>query len=127
MPARQLLDHCEEDAVILHNDSDSVEADQFKTMPRKQWKSLQLIRCRKTRFYSTTWEGKSRWRVTIRHGANSLLDLGLTDPVVIDRLNKGEDISRDCILTISLAGPWSPDGIQPKRCYKLVAGVIEVP
>ncbi len=127
MSAKTILRYCESDTVILHNDFDSVESDYFKTIPKEQWKSLQLVRCESVEFYLTTnWEGSKRWRASIAYGKKKCLYLGLTDPVLIERLNADEDISRKCILTISLAGPWSQGGVQPKRCYKLVEGVIEL-
>jgi len=126
MHTEDLLRYCEDDTVILHNDRDYVEPGYFQTIPKRQWKSLQLVRPSAVQFYAKTWKGRNRWRALIRHGANKQLDLGLTDPVLIERLNRDEETSQDCFLTISLAGPWTPDGVQPERCYKLVAGVIEL-
>ncbi|MEA3351567.1 MAG: hypothetical protein U9Q82_13180 [Chloroflexota bacterium] len=126
MSVDRVLRYCENNDIILHNDSDSVEADYFQTIPKHQWKSLQLIRSSDVSFYANTWEGKKRWRARLEYGRKRRLDLGLTDPVLIERLSRNEKISHDCLLTISLAGPWTPGGIQPKRCYKLVAGVIEL-
>jgi hypothetical protein len=56
-----------------------------------------------------------------------MLDLKLTDPLTSDRLRNNEKISKNCILAVSLATPWSPRGSdQPERCYKMVAGVVEL-
>jgi len=126
MAVDRVLRYLENNDIILHNDSDNVEADYFQTIPKHQWKSLQLIRSSDVSFYANTWEGKKRWRARFEYGRKGRLDLGLTDPVLIERLGRNEEISQDCLLTISLAGPWTPDEIQPKRCYKLVAGVIEL-
>ena len=126
MSVQDVLKYCESDTVILHNDDNYVQADYFQNIPKRQWKSLQLIHCAKVKFYFTTWEGMKKWRATIPYGTNKSLDLSLTDPVLIERLNRDESINQDCLLTISLAGPWSRDSTQPKCCYKLVAGVIEL-
>ena len=126
IPVRDVLKYCESDKIILHNDDDSIEANYFETIPKQQWKSLQLIHPVNTKFSSTSWEGKKKWRGIFQYSVNKHLNLGLTDPILIERLNRDEEISQDCLLTISLGGPWSRDGIQPKRCYKLIAGVIEL-
>ena len=126
MSVKDVLKYLESDAVILHNDDDSVAIDYFQTIPRQEWKSLQLIKSAKVTFYSTSWQGRKRWRALIHHGDNKRLDLGLTDPMLVERLNRNDGVSGSYLLTVSLAGPWSPDNIQLKRCYKLVAGVIEI-
>lgn len=126
MPVEEILTYCEANDIILHNHDDCVEAGYFETIPLLQWQSLQLIHSENVHFYSTIWDGKRRWRSRLQYGGARTLDIKLTDPVLVERLSRGEQISHNCILTISLAGPWSPDGIQPMRCYKLVAGVIEL-
>ena len=126
MSVKDVLKYLERDAVILHNDDDNVIFGYFQTISQQNWKSLQLIRSAKVEFYSTSWEGRKRWRALIHHGGNKLLNLRITDPTLAQKLNRNDSVSEDCILTISLAGPWSPDNIQPERCYKLVAGVIEL-
>ena len=50
----------------------------------------------------------------------------VTDPVTCERLEQGENISKDCLLTVSMATGWSPDKRTAKRCYKFVAGVVEL-
>lgn len=125
MTAREVLRYCEDDEIILHNHDDFVEASYFEQIPKSQWKSLQLVHPINVQFHPDTWERK-KWRALLKHGQNMRLDLAVTDPRIIERLDGRQNIREDCLLTISLAGPWTPDGIQPKRCYKLVAGVIEL-
>ena len=124
LTAKKAAAYCENAETILHNHDNFVDLAYFATIPKRQWKSLQLVRPTSVEFYATTWENKKRWRVLLRHGKNNQLDLPLTDPKAIERLNSSEAISPNCLLTISLGGPWPSDSVTPK-CYKLVAGVIE--
>jgi hypothetical protein len=122
----QVIKYCEDDTIILHNENDCVDESYFCSIQKSQWKSLQLVHSTKIVFHSSTWENKKRWRASFQYGKGGHIDLGVTDPIIIERLNKGTEISKDCLITISLAGPWSPSSSEPKRCYKLIAGVIEL-
>lgn len=119
----ELLPYCESNSVILHNHEDRVPAIYFDTLSRDQWKSLQLIRSKDVSFHVDPFD---KMRAYFCDGEGYQLSLKVTDPVFLNRLNEKKDVSRDCIMTISLAAPWSPDDIQPLKCYKLVAGVIEL-
>lgn len=123
--ARHLLKHSEDDAVILHNQLDYVRAVCFSAVPNQNWKSLQLVRNRSVRFERDSHR-KDKWRALFVNSKGNPFDLAVTDPVVCERLNTGGNINRDCLLTISLAPGWSPTRDRAKRCYKFVAGVIEL-
>lgn len=120
---RALLKYCEDDFVILHNHTDRLLATFFENLPREKWKSLQLIRNKSVSFHLDYW-GKRR--AFFRDGQGHYLELTVKDPVFLNKLVREEDVSNDCIMTISLAGPWSPSETEAERCYKLVAGVIEL-
>lgn len=120
-----LLRYCEDDSVILHTYKEYVLPSLFAKAPRSKWKSLQLVHNTNVTFVPHGSD-PNRWRTYFRDGRGRLLDLKLTDPVISNRLRNNEKISCNCILTLSLATPWSPDGVQPERCYKLVAGVVEL-
>jgi hypothetical protein len=120
---KDLLEYTDNSAVILHNHLDFVPASLFSKIPRDQWKSLQLVLNLRVKFKR---DQRNKWRAYIQDGERYTLGLKITDPVVLDRLERGEKISSNCILTISLATPWSPDKKTPERCYKLVAGVVEI-
>lgn len=122
---KDLLKYCEDDSVILHNDQDRVSSDFFIKLPKDRWKSLQLIHNKNITFNHDLFN-KRKWRACFRDGKGSYLKLKVTDTVILGRLNLDDEIGKDCILTISLAGAWSPNRITPKRCYKLVAGVVEL-
>jgi len=123
--AKDLLKYCEEDTVILHNHKEYVLPSFFTKTSKNKWKSLQLVNIKNVRFNSAFKKGQ--WRVCFQDGKGCELDIKLTDPIISDRLRSGEKVSKNCIMTISLATAWSPkDSEQPERCYKMVAGVVEL-
>jgi hypothetical protein len=114
---------CENMNVVLHTSGDSVEPALLDALPPSDWKSLQLIKA-KVDFTRDTRD-RTRWRASFDDGQANSLYLKVTDAATCAKLDEEGDISRECLLTISLAVPWAPaDGSQPERCYKLVAGVI---
>ena len=122
---QDLLKYCEDDSVILHNHQDYVSPDLLLNKPLSEQKSLQLIHSKNVKFCRDSYK-KEMWRVYFQYGRRNYLDLKLTDVVLSDRLRNDEKISPDCILTISLATPWKPNEKTPARCYKMVAGVVEL-
>lgn len=122
---KELLEYCEDDNVILHNHQDHVLPEFFAKLHKSKWRSLQLVHNSNVQF-SPAYD-PSKWRVVFRDTKGAILDLKLTDPIISGRLRRQEKISKNCILTVSLATPWSPQGSnEPKKCYKMVAGVVEL-
>jgi hypothetical protein len=123
---QDLLEYCEDDTVILHNHQEYVLPEFFTTLPKNKWRSLQLVQKQNVKFVHDSLDPK-KWRVLFQNGMGHTLNLKLTDPLISSRLRNNEKISNICILTVSLATPWSPQGSnQPERCYKMVAGVVEL-
>ena len=120
-----LLKYCEDDSVVLHNNLDHVRASCFRMIPSYGWKSLQFIRNDNVVFEQDV-NNKAKWRTKFVNSKGTALGLRITDPVICERLEHGENISEDCLLTVSMAAGWSPDKQTYKRCYKFVAGVIEL-
>jgi|GEM_PF-7027588 len=90
-------------------------------MPFEEWKSLQLVQA-EVNLERDYWH-RNRWRASFNDDFGNLPYLKFDYPETVDRLNNDEEVASDCILTISLAGPWTPpNGSQAERCYKLVAG-----
>jgi hypothetical protein len=117
--------YCEDCSIILHSHNDRVAPEVLDEMPFKEWKSLQLVRT-DVNFERDSWK-RNRWRASFNDGAGKNLSLKVDYPEIVAKLNDGKKIGSDCMLTISLAGPWAPpDGSMPEKCYKLVAGVIEL-
>ncbi len=122
---KDLLKYCEDDSVILHNNLDHVRAGCFKIIPSHGWKSLQLVRNKNVVFEQDEYN-KAKWRANFINSKGNALSLRVTDPATCERLEQGENISKDCLLTVSMASGWSPDRQTAKRCYKFVAGVVEL-
>jgi len=122
---QDLLKYCEADSVILHNNRDYVPASCFRMIPTYGWKSLQLIRNDNVIFEQDE-NNKAKWRANFVNSKGTALSLRVTDTVACERLEQGEHISKNCLLTVSMAPGWSPDKQTPKRCYKFVAGVVEL-
>ena len=124
-PPKEIIGYCESSTMVLHSHNDYVEPDHFESLPFEQWKSLQLIRTN-VNFSMDTYK-PGHWRASFRDGEGHFLYLKVTDSMIVVKLNNGANIRSDSILTISLTGPWAPPGgSQPERCYKLVAGVIDL-
>jgi len=84
---------------------------------------LELVKA-KVSFSPNPWGG---WRANFQDGAGYNLSLKVTYSAILEKLDRGDNVAQTCLLTVSLAGPWAPPGdSQPKQCYKLVAGVIEL-
>jgi len=121
-----VLRYCEDDTVILHNHLARVSPDYFETLPREQWKSLQLIRNSRVRFEPDYRDARD-WRAHFRDGSGRHLALKVTDPLAGAFARRHEEVDGNCLLTVSLGGPWQPDDkLKPLMCYKLVAGVLAV-
>lgn len=122
---KKIIGYCEDSTIILHSSTDYVEPKYFDSLPFEQWKSLQLIRTNVN--FSKDIYKPGHWRASFSDGSGHYLYLKVTDSIIVAKLNNNATIGPNCILTISLTGPWAPrDGSQPERCYKLVAGVIEL-
>ncbi|HHT9140929.1 MAG TPA: dual OB domain-containing protein [Candidatus Tripitaka californicus] len=122
---KKIIGYCEDSTMILHSHTDYVEPKYFTPLSIEQWKSLQLIRTN-VDFSKDTYK-PSHWRASFHDSSGHLLYLKVTDSIIVAKLNSDAKVGADCILTISLTGPWAPsDGSKPERCYKLVAGVIEL-
>ena len=94
-------------------------------IPSYGWKSLQLVHNKNVAFEQDE-KNKAKWRANFANTTGVALSLRVTDPDICHRLDQGEMISKDCLLTVSMAAGWSPDKKTAKRCYKFVAGVIEL-
>ena len=55
-----------------------------------------------------------------------IYELKVTDPIVVDKIRKGQNISRKCLLTISMATPYKSQSYDKEYCWKMIAGVVEL-
>jgi hypothetical protein len=107
---------------LLHNQDRKVDPDIFTQIPRNQWKSLQLIRVNDL---IASLNQRRKAHCTFNYSGVSYR-LKVTDPTIIDKINKSHNISKQCLLTISMATPWAAQGNEKPYCWKMVAGVIEL-
>ncbi len=111
--------------LVLHTYGDHIEPSYLNSLPSSKWKSLQFIKAN-VEFVQDSWD-RNRWCAHFKDNQDNMHSMKITDTDFCTKLTRGEEVSQKCLLTVSLAGPWAPpDGSQPKRCYKLVAGVIEL-
>lgn len=116
----EVLKLCEERNVLLHTDSDRVPVQMIAALQPLLRYSLQLVRIRNARFYTTTsFKGKPQHRAQFEYGGVDY-DIVVTDPVAEARIAKKERMSPGCILTVSMGGPY--DG----NYFKFIAAVIEI-
>lgn len=113
----------DDDSVILHNSLDRVPFDYFSGIPNNEWKSLQLIHNTNVLFDQNPW---GKWKANFQDGQGHFYELAVTDPIILSQLEKGRAIGNDCIMAISLGGPYQRTSSDPVCCFKLVAGVIEL-
>ena len=112
---------------VLHGTSKVVDPHDLSILPPEKWVSLQLVQSDNVLFERNP-KKKNRWNVVFSTRAlGPRYELSVTDPVATDRLNKGDQIGGNCLLTVSLTEPIAlPQYHLPTLCYKLVAGVIEL-
>lgn len=116
-----------EDATpILHSTSDRVAPDDLRRLSADQWKSLQLVRPNDLEFARHYYD-PHRWVAEFKDADGNYYSLKITDPEATRRLEAGQTISPNSLLTISMAKPWTHDAAErPPLCYKIAAAVIEL-
>lgn len=118
--ATSLVEFCEKKKVLLHTDSDRVPETLIAETPPAKRYSLQLISVDDATFHTTTSVRRNRQiRATFSYAAHKY-SIVVTDPIAEDRVGEGEKLSKKCILTVSMGGPY--DG----NYFKFVAAVIEL-
>jgi len=116
----------ETDTPVLHTGNDRVDPAYLRTLDPREWKSLQLVRPRTIRF-ARHYFSPNRWVAHFEDTAGNSYSLKITDPIITRKLEAGQAISDNCLLTVSMAKAWTPNPAEtPPICYKLVATVIEL-
>jgi hypothetical protein len=121
-----LIASCGNFSTILHNSAKYVNPSYLQSLCFHERRTLQLIQ---TNNFSATRSSSSGWRGTIRTtSGQSLTDAKITDPMFVEKLNKGHQPTGICLVTVSLSMPFAPhqdwEGEHP--CWKLIAGVVEL-
>jgi hypothetical protein len=123
----EVLKYCSQARQVLHGAGKAVDPSHMERLPPENWTSLELVRPAKVSFEPDPKKDR-RWQARFSTGSvGPVYCLPVTDPVATWRLNGGEKLATECLLTVSLTGPieLSQHG-KPELCYKLVAAVIEL-
>lgn len=120
-----LIAHLEHSTPVLYTSNDRVSPSLLEKLPPTEWKSLQLVQPIDLHFVRDRVTAH-RWRAKFRDLAGNAYSLTVTDPKATRRLELGETIKQNSLLTVSLTKPWCPDPTSSAYCYKLVAAVIEL-
>ncbi len=123
--------YCESDRTVLHTDRAEAIPERyfrFRKVPRKQWKSLQLIDVSNVKFHE---EPPDKWNAVFTTKNRVQYELRVTDADFTEKLSQGyrPRENNKFILLLSLTRPWrhfKASRTKPRKCYKLVAGVIEM-
>ena len=115
---------------VLHNHHAYVTREEMEDKPFEERATLQLIyadnlQVRDARRNTTD---KHNWKGMIVSGGRQL-GVTITDPVFSGKLDRREQTSPSCLLTMSLSMPYKPPDWGDDReavCWKLIAGVIEI-
>jgi hypothetical protein len=115
---------------LLHNAAPWVALPYMHSLPHAARHTLQLVettamrtqRSRRRQGHDTVWIG------TLITTTGQRLQANITDPAFTARLNLGHQPDQHCLVTVSLSMPWRPADRpnDEERCWKLIAGVIEL-
>jgi hypothetical protein len=116
---------------VLHNHRKYVTPKELQQKAFEKRVTLQLIQVSrfKVRDARRNSTDKPNWKGAILSGGRKI-EVGITDTVCFERLNGGHKPSPSCFLTMSLSMPYKPpdwDEDEKPVCWKLIAGVIEIP
>lgn len=118
-------------ATLLHYcEHELLYADYGKAIPfdylkqRSPVRTLQLIEV-KSLYCKKNDSGK--WKGVIADKKYNFynVELSITDPIALEKLNRGESLGTHCLLCMSLSQPFTPFSSTAQFCYRLVAGIIE--
>ncbi|WP_186708803.1 dual OB domain-containing protein [Euhalothece natronophila] len=126
---KDILRYCQRDHYVLHNHKKYVTVTEITRKPFLQRNTLQLV-------YVTEFSvekklrdtGSNQYQATIvTANGQTLRRIGITDPVFVQKLDRGEQPNVPCLVTVSLSMPYRPDNWEgDDPCWKLLAGVIEL-
>ncbi len=130
MTPKDIEKYAKQPYYVLHNHKKYVMPGELQQKPFVKRVTLQLIRVDKFKVRDTRRKSTDRhsWKGVILSGGREL-EVGITDPVYFERLNRGHKPSPSCFLTMSLGMPYKPpdwDKGEEPACWKLIAGVIEL-
>ena len=126
--AANISKHAKRPYYVLHNSKRYVSPEELQRKPFEKRTTLELIHVDGLRIKDDRKSSgdKSNWK-GIMPCAGGEIDVKITDPVFCEKLDKGHKRSGPCVLTMSLSMPFKPAGWDEAVCWKLIAGVIELP
>jgi hypothetical protein len=118
---QDVLHFASRNSLILHNSSRYVTVPYLQSLLPQQRKTLQLV-------YVDQLLISSDKRAKLIVNNSCLLEkIKITDPILLNKLESGYQVSGSCLVTISLSMPFRPDDSwEVDPCWKLVSGVIEL-
>jgi len=130
VPPDYLLKFSSNEEYILHDDKRYVTVSYMRSLPVPERRTLQLV---KTVAFSAKpigkrFEASAKWEGSLITDNGKRLTTTITDPVFVRRLELGYQPKDRNLVTVSLGMPWRPpdwEGDDP--CWKLIAGVVELP
>ena len=127
--AKEILKYSSSEPYILHNYKKFVTVTELARKPFALRKTLQLVHVTEFVVEKKQREtGTNQYKATIvsRNGQR-LNRLGITDPLLVKKLDQGNEPIVPCLVTVSLSMPHRPpnwEGDDP--CWKLIAAVMEL-
>jgi len=120
-----IFEYIENEKYLLHNKDKKVDPEIFNTLPKHQWRSLQLISVTKPCFKPNPWNDRKHPICTFVYSEYTY-ELKITDPIIIHKIKNDAKISEKCLFTVSMATPFKSPSYEKPYCWKMVAGVIEL-
>ncbi|MFO0542892.1 MAG: dual OB domain-containing protein [Pseudanabaena sp.] len=122
-----LLAYYKDFPYILHNSLKYVSPSEIKALPAEKRHTVQLVQPKRFSIFSSG-NSNRKWKgsIELANGQTSE-NMTITDPVFIKKLDEGYLPNENCLLVVSLNMPWAaPDWKGEKRCWKLIASVIDL-
>lgn len=117
-----LLPYCEDN--ILYPECDRSIPYSY-LLQQSPLRTLQLIEVKSLHCYRNDHD-KPKARILDEKYGISDIELSITDPVTLKRLDYQESFTCHGLVCLSFSQPWQKDSSEELKCYRLVAGVIEI-
>ncbi len=126
----ELLRRCSGERHILHNGETHVTMEYLTALPPSRRCTLQLVEGFEFEAFSTgpSAQGGSKWNGSFVTPEGQRLCTRITDPVLLEKLERGYCPAGHCLVTVSLSMPYTPQNWSGEGtpCWKLIAGVVEL-
>ena len=127
----ELLPYCSQEECILHNDKRYVTVGFMQSLGVEKRRTLELIKAVNfsARPIKERFEGGNKWEGSLVTENGQTLRTTITDPVFVRKLELNYRPQNSCLVTVSLSMPWRPEDWEEDEelCWKLIAGVVELP